>query len=216
MHKRVRGSGIAGACLVCLASAVGAQQVDADLMAKWSAVTVVRYAVVGEFGGAPTILNGAGGFKSQGQVTDRVELTFDWNQNETALVGTPTFKNFPSRVSVTPAAGCPAARISGAYEHMNVLSVKQFSSVLQVAVTRSYPAGSIPHANESAPCGAEWDTAAAKVETSEIMLLVPPTMYFGMPSAAGSTLSISPDRKSMVLVDKNGGWTWTYTPTSVR
>lgn len=215
MRELSRVPAIAGTCLGCLASAVGAQQVDMDLMTKWSAVTVVRYAVVGEFAGEPTLLFGALGFKRQARVTDRVELTFDWNQNEMALVGTPTFKNFPSKVSVTPVAGCPPARISGAYEHMDVLSVKQLSpNGLQLAAKRSSPAGSIPYAGEST-CGAAWDSAAAKVETADIGLLVLPTMYFGMPSGVPG-LSISPDRKSIVLVEQNSGWTWTYTPTPVK
>jgi len=198
-----------------MAWAAGAQQVDMDLMAKWAAVTVVRYAVVGEFAGEPVILSGAQGFKREGRVTDRVELTFDWNQNETALVGTPTFKNFPSHVSLSPVAGCPPVRMTGAYDHTEILSVKQVSSVLQVATKRSYPAGSIPLTGEST-CGGAWDNAEAKTETTDIMLLVLPTTYFSMPSAAGSGLTISKDRKSMVLLDENNGWTWTYTPTPVR
>lgn len=216
MRQLVYGGVLAIGCLGILPSRVSAQAVDMDLMAKWSAVTVVRYAVVGEFAGDPTVLSGALGYNAQAHVTDRVELSFDWNQNETALVGTPTFKNSPSKFSLTPVAGCPPARISGAYDHIEIHSVKQFSSVLQVATTRSYPAGSVPHATETAPCGAEWDAATAKVDTAEIMLLVPPTIYLAMPAAGGSTMSISADRKSMILKDPNNGWTWTYTPTAVR
>ncbi len=93
-------------CLGCLPAAIGAQQLpDMDLMAKWSAVAVVHYAVVGEYAGDTMIIYGAQGTSGKARVTDRVELGFDWNQNETALVGRPTFTNFPSRVTLIPVAG---------------------------------------------------------------------------------------------------------------
>jgi hypothetical protein len=195
------------------ASLAGAQ--DVDMMAKWSAVAVVRYVVVGEFAGEPTIMWGANGFSRKGRVTDRIEVTFDWNQNEMALVGTPTVKNFPSSVVETAVPGCPAARINGTYEHLDGVAAKQFSSVLELAATRRYPAGAIPYAGEGA-CGEAWDTAADSLETVDMMLLVLPTVYFGMPAAGGANLSISKDGKSMILVDEPNGWTWTYTPTPVQ
>lgn len=110
----------------------------------------------------------------------------------------------------------PAHRVNGAYEHLEIVSVGQLSSVLQVAATRSWPAGSVPYAGE-ATCGAGWDDAAAKSEAIEMMLIVPPTVYFGMPSAAlGTGTSISKDGESIILVDEANGWTWTYTPTPVK
>jgi hypothetical protein len=201
-------------CLGILASSVRAQNVDMDLMAKWSAVTVVHYAVTGEYTGEPTVILGTKGMRRTAKVTDRVEITFDWDQNETALVGTPTFKNFPSAVSVTAVPGCPPARINGTYEHFDVVSVKQFSTVLQLAVQQRSPAGAVPYGESQ--CGEAWDDAAAKSETSDVMLIVPPTVYFAMPSAGGGTMSISKDGKSIVLVEPRNGWTWTYTPTPVR
>jgi hypothetical protein len=189
---------------------------DVELMARWTAIPVVRYAVVGQFNGQPEVIRGAQGFNRQGQVTDRVEITFDWNQNESALVGAATFKNFPSSVSLIEGSGCPPTRVNGAYEHLEIVSVAQLSSVLQMAATRSFPAGSVPYAGE-ATCGAGWDDAAARSEAVEMMLIVPPTVYFGMPSAAlGTGTSISKDGKSIVLVDEASGWTWTYTPTAVK
>lgn len=80
---------------------------DVELMARWTAIPVVRYAVVGKFTGQPEVIRGAQGFNRHGQVTDRVEITFDWNQNEMALVGTPTVSNFPSSVSLIEGSGCP-------------------------------------------------------------------------------------------------------------
>ena len=185
MHSLFRVWAIASTTLAFQVSAIGAQQLpDMDLMAKWSAVAVVHYAVVGEYAGEPMIMRGAQGTNRTARVTDRVELTFNWNQNETALVGTATFTNFPSRVTVTPVEGCPPTRITGSYDHIEILSAKQMSSVLQVATKRSYAAGSIPYPGESTPCGTAWDAAAAKIETADIMLLVPPNQAHRFTSTA--------------------------------
>ncbi len=203
-------------CLALLAVPAAAQEVNMDLMAKWSAVTVVRYVVVGEFAATVPVLGGQ--TMETGRVTDRVELTFDWNQNEFSLVGTASFKNFPSALSVTANQGCPAARINGPYDQLDVTSVTPQSNVLQVVGKRSYPRGAVPSpAEPGSPCGAAWTDHAATTETAQMMLIVPPTIYFAMPSAGIVGLTISRDSKSMILVqEENPGWTWTYTPTPVR
>jgi len=191
-------------------------QVDTDLMARWSAVEVVHYVVVGEYAGESTILIGALGFRSTGKVTDRLEISFDWNQNETALVGTPVVRNGSSTVSLAPpAAGCPVPRVDGTYEHLDIRSVTPLANTLNLKGTRGLPAGAVPFKDDEGVCSA-WDDAQAKSEDVEIMLLVLPTLYFAMPSAAGPGVSISGDGKSIVFVEQGTGWTWTYTPTPVR
>lgn len=207
------------AVLVALfACPVQGQKVDMDLMAKWGAVTVVRYVAVGEYSGEPIILTGANNHIRKAHVTDRVEVTFDWNQTETSLVGKPAIKNFPSKlVSMTPVEGCPVAKVEGTYEHFDVVSAKPSSGpMIEVSFNRAYPSGSIPYPGDNEPCGAGWDTAAAHSESDTMDVLVPPTMYFAMPSAIGEGGSISKDGKSIILADKSNGWTWTYTPTPAK
>lgn len=183
-----------------------------DVLTKWSAFTVVRYAVVGEFSGVP-----AAGGVGAASATDRVELTFDWNQNETALVGTPTFKNF-SGTAVPPGPGgpCPMIRVrfSGTYDYFTLTSVAPVSNTLQLNGTRSYPAAVVPQ-----EVGTECKEATVPAKTQEVtmLLVVLPTVIFGMPAARGEGVAISKDGKSIVAVDKeNPGWTWTYTPTGLR
>lgn len=191
-------------------------QVNTDLMARWSAVEVVRYLVVGEYAGESPILLGASGFRSTGRVTDRIEIDFEWNQNETAMVGTPVVRNGSSTISPAPAAaGCPEPRVAGTYEHLDVHSVTPLANTLKLEGTRHLPAGAVPFKDDDGVCSA-WDDAQAKSEDVEIMMLVLPTMYFGMPSAAGPGVSISGDGRSIVFVEQGTGWTWTYTPTPVR
>ena len=183
-----------------------------DVLTKWSAFTVVRYAVVGEFSGVP-----AAGGVGAASATDRVELTFDWNQNETALVGTPTFKNF-SGTATPPAPGgpCPMIRVrfTSTYDYFTLTSVAPVSNTLQLNGTRSYPAAVVP---EEVGTECKEATVAAKTQEVTMLLVVLPTVIFGMPAARGEGVAISKDGKSIVAVDKeNPGWTWTYTPTGLR
>jgi len=183
-----------------------------DVLNKWSAFTVVRYVVVGEFSGVPAaVLVGAA------RATDRVELTFDWNQNETALVGTPTFKNFPgTAVPPGPGGPCPMIpiRFNGTYDYFTLTSVAPVSNRLQLNGTRSYPA--VVGAQE---VGRECKEATVPAKTQEvtITLVVQTTVVFGMAAARGEGMSISKDGKSIIVVDQeNPGWTWTYTPTGLK
>jgi hypothetical protein len=184
-----------------------------DVMNKWSAFTVIRYVVVGEFSGA-----GAGAGYTPARATDRVELTFDWDQNATALVGTPGIKNFPGTMDATAVAGgpCPAAppRVTGAYDHLTVASATPVANTLELKGTRSHPAAVVLRMNTKDECVNE--TVPASTEEVTMSLVVLPTVFFGMPAAAGPGISFSKDGKSLVAVDKENGWTWTYTPTGVK
>jgi hypothetical protein len=93
-------------------------QVDMAVLQKWSAAAVVRYAVVGVYDAETAIVKGSS-MARMGRVTDRFDLTFDWNQNETSLVGTPTFRNSPSTATEVRVAGCPPVRMDGSYEHIS-------------------------------------------------------------------------------------------------
>jgi hypothetical protein len=199
------------AALACPTVSLRAQQpMDMDVLTKWSAFTVIHYVVVGEYAGEPMGVASA---------TDRVELTFDWDQNATALVGTPTIKNFPG-TATPPAPGgpCPMIRVrfsfSGTYDYFTLTSVSPVSNTLQLNGTRSYPATVVPE-----EVGRECKEATVPAKTQEVtmLLVVLPTVIFGMPAARGEGVSISKDGKSIVAVDKeNPGWTWTYTPTGLR
>lgn len=181
---------------------------DTDLMVKWTNFTIVRYVVVGEYAGDVRELAGT-------HVTDRVEITFDWNQNETALVGTPTIKNSPSNVATPkPQGECPAPRLNGPYDQWNVESANQTSNTLRLSGPRKIPAGMFP---SMATGACELANGPARTEPVEIMLVVVPAMMFGMPQALGEGMSISKDGKSIVYADReHSGWTWTYTPTGIR
>jgi hypothetical protein len=170
--------------------------------------------VVAEYAGAAEVLRGPRGFAYGPQVKDRVELAFDWNQNETKLVGTPVIRNFPSTVIPAPVKpGCPPVRVDGAYEHADVTSAKgvDYSPGLELTVQRTFPAGAIPYpgVHATGKCGDAWDESAARSETTTLGILVMPAMYFAVPSAAGKGVVVGKDGKTITAVQ--GDWTYTYT-----
>ena len=197
---------------------------DQDAMLKWTQTKVVHYRVVGEYSGTLNIFA-----RSEAAVTDRVEIEFDWNQEENKLVGDPAIKNFPSKTgAIVPLLECPAPKINGAFEFITILSLKdQPDETMRVAAPglvmeskRDYPAGEVPLLPDSAAasCGSKWEKLAAKSVPASEVLQVPLAMLLAMGPAGGS--NITPDGKSFVnkyeAGTSNAGWTWTYTPTPVQ
>lgn len=197
---------------------------DTEAMLKWTQTRVVHYRAVGEFSGSVRILP-----RSDAAVTDRVEIEFDWNQEENKLVGQPAIKNLPTKVSaITPMAGCPAAKINGAFEFITILSLKDqpdetvrmSAAGLVMESRRDYPAAEVPllPSSAAASCGSAWEKLAAKSVTSSEVLTVPLAMLLAMGKMGGD--NITPDGKSFVnrfdAGNINAGWTWTYTPTPVK
>lgn len=214
MRRPLCLAGLLSASVAGLTVVARAQDMNMDVMNKWSAFTVIHYVVVGEYSGDASTLRGAG-YNPPG-ATDRVELTFDWDQNATALVGTPTIKNFPGTMAPAVARDpCPAAapRVSGTYDHLTVASATPLANTLELKGTRSHPAADVLRMN-GMDCVNQ--TVPASTEEVTMSLVVLPTVFFGMPAAAGAGISISKDGKSLVAVDKENGWTWTYTPTGVK
>jgi hypothetical protein len=192
------------------ATPITAQQPDLDLMAKWSGADVVHYDVVAEFSGETEILR-ANGVAYQAPVKDRIEVGFDWNQLEMKLVGTPVIKNFPTTTAQGKALPpCPLPRVTGAYEHATATAASSvaYNPVVNLAATRAFPTGAMPHRDELG-CGTTWDEVAAKSEPAGVSVLVLPSLYLAMPAAAGASVTVGKDGKTMTSTIS--GWTYTYT-----
>lgn len=224
MRRRSRVEVVVIGCLCLSASPLGAQAVDMAVMAKWAAVTVVRYVMTGDFTGELVVMRSPRGVEAKPKVTDRVELTFNWNQQEMTLVGPATVKNFPATVSFPARIGeCPAPRVTAPYEGWDIVSVTVIGGGggLTLAGKRTYAAGAFPRAKPNVPasqevCGDVWEPVAATTEPTEMMVGVATTLWYAMPSAGGEFVSVSKDGKSIIVVDAATGWTWTYTATPVR
>ena len=73
-------------------------------------------------------------------------------------------------------------------------------------VQRTYPAASVIQFCTGAP-----KAVAAETETTPEEFGVVSPMIFAMPSTGSNDVTISADKKSIIV--KKDGWTWTYTPT---
>ncbi len=198
---------------------------DVDAMAKWAAYEVVHYHFVGAYSGDIYLLNIRQGLSGIAPVTDRVEIDFNWDQNEMQVIGDPVVKNFPSTVGkVLPSPKCPFARVEGEFEMATVTAVADMGgAMLTITSKRTFPAGAIPLIGEDNVCGGvNWEVVAAATVTSEWIAVVPPAMMVVMPAGAG--YESTADGKSLKVKGGSTGeqatglndWSWTITPTPVK
>lgn len=212
---------------------------DLEAMAKWTSYTVVHYKVVGEFSGETVLLKGSGQRVPTmilAQVTDRIEIEFDWDQQEFNLVGKPVIRNFPTKVGSTifpqlapqlNSKTCPALKLNGPLEIMTGVALKadeamRMSGVVTLEYRRDQPGGSYPAFGDTDTCGEIWESSQPVPETSPMSLMAIPGMYLVMPIPDGQGgMKISADKKSLIVPpgakgSSTYGWTWTYTPTGVK
>lgn len=174
---------------------------------KWADADLVRYHIVGVYQGRADVA--AGSDVAYADVTDRVTIDLTWKQSEAALVGTPAIVNEKSVVT-NPRnydAKCAPPTLKGDYEHYTVLSAKDgLGAILELQVQTTYPAVDVVQF-----CTGSKKAVAGKVETQAIPLPVVSPMMFALPLTGNEGVTISADRKSLIV--KKDGWTWTYTPT---
>jgi hypothetical protein len=184
------------------------QQPDMEAMMHWSSAEVVRYHIVGVYQ-AQTNVIGDPNWMGYADVTDRVVIDLKWKLTESKLAGEPVIRNEKSAVSNlrNPEPKCRPPVLNGEYEHWELLQVKDGpSGVLELQVQTTYPAAEVAQfctgKNKAVP-------GSVKKRSEELIVLSP--VMLGMPLPESDNLRISKDKKS--LIHKQGGWTWTFTPT---
>lgn len=183
-----------------------AQETDTEAMMRWAGADVVRYHIVGAYQSQTYI---AGDGSGLADVTDHVVIDLTWKLSESKLVGTPTFQN--TKTTLTNLRdrepSCLAPVLKGEYEHYELLGVKDGQAgALELQVKTIYPLVEIAQS-----CTASRKPVPAKVDTRPEELVVPSPVMLGMPLSGSNDLSISGDKKSLVV--KKAGWTWTFTPS---
>lgn len=211
---------------------------DFEAMAKWTSYQIVHYKFVGEFSGETIVLKGSGTSvitSISARATDRIEIEFDWDQQEFNLVGKPVIRNFPTRlVAIVPSelAECPAPKVDGALEVATGLSVKvdetlRMSGVVSLEARRDQPGGSYASYTTAlagtgkSVCGEVWEAATPRSETLLISLTAVPGMFLAMLPPDRTDLRLTADKKSFIVPPGEAGtpshgWTWTVTPTGVK
>jgi len=192
--------------LLVISTGVPAQNVDE--MARWTALTVVHYRVVGEYSRDTQLIGPV-----TVRTTDRVEIEFDWDQFEMKLVGPAKITNAETQSSEPSGVGdCATPRVEGAFELLTVESISEpIPGFLNLVTKRDDPGGSYQGPSENGPCGNTTEVAA-KSTPGTMMLQVVPAMMLGM--GPPGTDPISPDGKSLIV--RSDDWSWTFTPTPVR
>jgi hypothetical protein len=190
-----------------------------DLMAKWTAATVVKYKVVADFSGE-AVLFSAGGLQGRGMVTDRFEVEFDWNQSEFAMIGTPIIRNFPSQLVSVLKNGTCTTTVTGAFEHATIVELRNdpalaMSNAVHAEVQRDLAAGTVAGPSEIGPCASVLQ-AAAQSARQGIAVPAPNGMMLAMPSGQAG---YQHNGKAFIIKATSSdekGWTYTVTPTIVK
>jgi hypothetical protein len=186
-----------------------AQQADMDAMMKWGAADVVRYHIVGQYQGQPSLAsNGAG----RADVTDGVVIDLTWKLSEAKLVGQPTFQN--TKTTLTNPRdfepSCLPPILQGEYEHFELLGIKDgLGGALELQVQTTHPVVEVAQF-----CTASRKTVPASKDTRPEEFSVPSPILFGMALPDSGDMRISRDKKSLIV--KKAGWTWTYTPSIAK
>jgi len=180
---------------------------DTDAMMKWASADVIKYHIVGVYSAKTDVL--AGSEVGYADVTDRVVIDLTWKLSEAKLVGTPAITNEKSAIKNLSnyEPKCNPPTLKGEYEHYTLLSIKEgLAGSAEMQVQRVYPAANVIQFCTGAP-----KAVAGKTETQTEEFGVVSPMLFAMPLGDNKEISISPDRKSIIV--KKNGWTWTYTPS---
>ena len=213
--KNVAWIVIGAVCALSPAAPLSAQ--DLEAMLKWSQAEAIHYDVVAEYAGATPTLStrGAPVGIAPSQITDRYEISFDWSPTSMAMVGKATWKNFPTNVPEMSGGKCPAPKITGSYDHIEVVDAKTglpASNSLELSIKRSYPAAVMTYPNENGVCTPLEVPAGTTMDKEG--LIVPLGMYFAMPQAVPANITVGKDGKTMTLKDRE--WTYTYTLRIVK
>ena len=183
---------------------------QADASRKWTEAKggLIHYRIEGVFQGQVNVVGGSTwiGFAD---VTDRVVIELDWNLGQSKLSGVPLIQNTKAttRNLRNPEPKCLPPILKGDYEHYDLLGVKNgLGGALELQVRTAYPAVEVAQ-----NCTGARTRVPASLKTRPEALVVLSPVLLDSHGPDSDNLSLSKDRKSMI--HKQGGWTWTYTPS---
>jgi hypothetical protein len=191
-----------------------AQSFDAAAAAKWAQAEIVHFEVVGETTDKHVQIPPADA-DLYADVTERVTLSFDWNKNKSAFVGVPKFQNHPAKVAniVGMERNCPAGKLNGAYEHFDIVEIKQNApgEAAELIGKRVHPDTMVA---DSCSANLRLFKGAVRPVTMHIAPPDPQMLALRGMLPPDSPIKVSPDGKSMVMTALNNNWVWTFTPTA--
>lgn len=194
-----------------LAVSPASAQFNQEIMMKWMDVTVIHYAITGDYEGEVFVVNS--GTNGMATVKDHVEISFDYDVSADRMVGVPTFTDSATQMGAlrNGADGCRPPTITGKYEHSTIESmVEGGGGQFTMMVRTDYPA-----AQMTVACSGGNEPVAAHSTTEPQELGAPGIMILAMgDTLTGDDLRVSKDASYFIV--KKDGWTYTITPTKVR
>ncbi|MBB6093751.1 hypothetical protein HNQ60_002632 [Povalibacter uvarum] len=150
---------------------------------------------------------------SEGNVSDRVTIDFDWDLRASKFVEAPKIANIRTLVSGfrNLHAPCKAPVLKGEFEFLDAkeVIVEEGRSPAVVGL-RTYPPAELAL---RCPESLVLSPAEGAQEAVKLTLAVPKRVLHALVTPDPS-MSVSEDRKSITLVSND--WVWTYTPVVVR
>ena len=196
-------------CILGLSASAMAQQMDMAAMEKWLPAKHATWHIVGRYEDDTAISSDGQGLA---QVIDVIEMdvTLAWQDGNT-IVGTPSIKNAPTVVTNLhdhePA--CLAPVLKGPFDYATLDAVTPgLAGALHFTMTRTFPDVTV-----SQVCsGTKLAPAAKEADEEELMIPQPTFLAMGMSS---EDMTVSPDKKSVIIKNPPGfnGWVFTLTPT---
>lgn len=191
-------------------AAVMAASKQLEASRKWTEAKggLIHYHIEGLFQGRVNIVGGST-WIGYADATDRVVIELDWKLGESKLEGTPVIQNFKSTTHNfrNPEPTCLPPIPRGEYEHFELLGIKNgLAGALELQVRRDYPLVEVAQMCTGSRVKVP---ASSPTRPEELHVLSPVLLDSKLPDS--DSLRISKDRKS--LIQKNGGWTWTFTPS---
>jgi len=178
-------------------------------MQKWMSAKTANWHIVGRYEGDPAISSDGQGLA---HVSDVVELDvrLAW-QGGNEIVGKPAIKNGPSIVSKPHdrEPKCLAPVLKGEFDYATLESATPgLAGALHLKLTRTYSDVVVSKVCTSTTL------APAKKTSEEAELFIPQPTFLAM-GMSDKTMSVTPDKKSIVMTNPSGfnGWVWTLTPT---
>lgn len=167
---------------------------------------LVRYSLVGVYQ-SRTNVSADQNWMAYADVTDRVEMQFDWKVSEAKLMSIASVQNQKSTLANprNPEPKCAPPKVSGAFEYDLKSIVQGIGATIRLNMQTSFPPLQVH----------QFCTGALKsVQPKQTMgmheFTVPPPTMLSMTLPPNGDLTLSSDGKS--LVHRKGGWTWTFTP----
>lgn len=190
--------------------AVMAASKKVDSSRRWTEAKggLIHYHIEGVFQGRVNVVGGSN-WIGYADVTDRVVIELEWNLGQSKLAGTPLIQNSKSaaRNFRNPEPKCLPPILRGEYEHYELLGIKDGpGGALEFQVRTAYPLVEVAQMCTGARVKVP---ASVKARPESFVMLSPVLLDTQVPDS--DNLRISRDRRSMI--HKQGGWTWTFTPS---